>query len=367
MKLFRSNKPFRFEKRRRLWDNFRPVSVVRDQLRSDPSDCNGSSEKSQDLRPGNVRPLFPSHEFEVPTLTLILVSIVSIGIVLAWRLLVRLTDAVRNTTLLPAARWASAAAVLWTLTWLADHVFHLLSQSAADHLWYAGTVISLCPAIAVLGSRRPGTRVWTWFILIPMLFALGWPVMTLWIQGSDVRGLQLETPQLVGYLLVLIMGTGNYFGTRYTLPALLFVVGNTLAVLTSAAACPAWLADRWWVRLWATACVTQAILMAGRSENPQSASQDRFDRLWLDFFNQFGVVWGRRIQDRVNFIAIKEHWPARLELHGVEWSSPADSSTEGRMEQTFRWLLRRFVDPPWIDERLGNRQSDEVTTPGADS
>ncbi len=100
---------------------------------------------------------------------------------------------------------------------------------------------------------------------------------------------------------------------------------------------------------------------------------DRIDQLWLDFFDTFGVVWGRRIQDRVNFIAEKECWPTRLELQGFVWTDtseepsfqaltdevgaitdPACAVTEARIEHTFRWLLRRFVDPPWIDERLGS-------------
>lgn len=303
----------------------------------------------------------------MPTLTLILVAIVSIGMILAWRALIRLPASLKLTTLVPAANWGLAAATLWTMTWLADHVLRWISKSAADHLWYACAVISLCPAIAVLGSRRPGSRVWTWFILIPMLFALGWPVMTLWIQGSDIRGLQLETPQLVGYLLVLVMGTGNYFGTRYTLPGLLFVIGNVINVLSSSVICPGWLSDRWWVRLWATACVVQAILMAGRKDNIPSTVNDRFNQLWFDFFDQFGIVWGRRIQERVNFIAVKEGWPARLELHGVQWTTEPDPETEARLEHTFRWLLRRFVDPAWIDRRLGTQQVHDVTSLGADS
>ena len=303
----------------------------------------------------------------MPIPVVLVVLIVSLALLMAWRLLLGLPRLVRSTTLIPAARWSLAAAALWSFTWTTDYGLQWLSKSAADHLWYACAVVALCPAISVLGSRRPGTRVWTWFILIPMLFTVGWPVITLWIQGSDLRGLQLETPQLAGYLLVLVMGTGNYFGTRYTLTALLFAIGNALNVLSSAAACPAWLSDRWWMRLYASACLALAILLAGRSVPQASNSTNRFDRLWLDFFDEFGLVWGRRIQDRVNFIAVKENWPARLELHGVQWTTFADPATEARLEQTFRWLLRRFVDPGWIDERLGTRRFDEVAALGADS
>lgn len=300
--------------------------------------------------------------------TVIFVLLVSVTLVLAWGPLIRLRRWLKSTTLAPAGRWACAAAALWSLTWTLDYVLTLLSRSAADHLWYAAAVVALCPAIAVLGSRRPGTRVWTWFILIPMLFALGWPVLTLWIQGSDLRGLQLESPQLAGYLLVLVMGAGNYFGTRHTLPGLLYAAANTVLVLSSSAACPGWLSDRWWSRLGATGCMALAVVIAGRSASQPATGLNRLDRLWLDFFDQFGVVWGRRIQDRVNFVALKEGWSARLELHGFVWSPVSDTATEARIEHTFRWLLRRFVDPEWIDERLGEGPAESnVTAIGADS
>ena len=305
---------------------------------------------------------------ELTSSTVISVLLVSVGLTMAWGSLVRLRWSLKSTTLIPAGRWAGAAASLWSLTWTLDHVLRRLSQSAADHLWYAAAVVALCPAIAVLGSRRPGTRVWTWFILIPLLFALGWPVITLWVQGSEVRGLQLESPQLAGYLLVLVMGAGNYFGTRHTLAGLSYVIANTLLVLSSSSACPAWLSDRWWSRLLATGCMALAVVIAVRPASRTAVGLNRFDRLWLDFFDQFGVVWGRRIQDRVNFVAQKEGWPARLELHGVVWDSGPDPATEARIEHTFRWLLRRFVDPEWIDERLGASPSGEqVSAIGADS
>ncbi len=318
--------------------------------------------------PGNIHVLGDHVTFELTGSTVISVLLVSVGILWAWRSLARLCGSLTSTTLIPAGRWACATAALWSLTWTLDHMLRRLSQSAGDHLWYAAAVVALCPAIAVLGSRRPGTRVWTWFILIPMLFALGWPVITLWIQGSDVRGLQLESPQLAGYLLVLVMGAGNYFGTRHTLASLLYVAANTLLVLSSSSACPTWLADRWWSRLLATGCMALAVVIAGRTATRAAVGLSRFDRLWLDFFDLFGVVWGRRIQDRVNFVAVREGWPARLELHGVVWDSGSDQATEARIEHTFRWLLRRFVDPEWIDERLGASPSgQQVSALGADS
>lgn len=301
------------------------------------------------------------------TQTFILV-LVSAGVAYAWWPLARLPLQVQATTLLPAARWTIAAAALWSVTWILDFALQQLTRAAADHLWYACAVVALCPPMSVLGSRRPGTRVWTWFILIPMLFALGWPVITLWLQGSEIRGLQLETPQLLGYLLVLVMGAGNYFGTRFTIAGLLFVAANSLLVVSSSSVGAGWPPDRWWARVAATTCMGLAVLSGSWTGTRAAAPQSPFDHLWLDFFDQFGVVWGRRIQDRVNFIAHKENWSARLEMHGFDWKSEPDPTTQARIEHAFRWLLRRFVDPSWIDRRLGkNRTGEECSPLGADS
>ena len=59
--------------------------------------------------------------------------------------------------------------------------------------------------------------------------------------------------------------------------------------------------------------------------------------------------------DRVNHTARQEQWSARLEMEGLIWNPDATESerqhTLDRMDHTFRWLFRRFVDPEWIDER----------------
>ena len=299
--------------------------------------------------------------------------IVALGIALAWRAVLQSRPAVQATTLHSAWLWAMSALALWSVSFVSDHGLRAASISVADHLWYASAVLALCPPMAVLGSRRPGTRVWTWFIQFPLLLVLGWPVLALWLQGSEVRGLQLETPQLVAYLLVLSMGAGNYCGTRFTLPILCYAAACGMLVVSSSVSCPAWLADRWWARLWATGLLVLAALLASHSGSQGSRATSRFNRLWLDFFDTFGVVWGRRIQDRVNFIAQKEQWPARLELHGFVWTddsadSPDRAAIEARIEHTFRWLLRRFVDPSWIDERIGTSLTPgEIRSLAADS
>jgi hypothetical protein len=87
-------------------------------------------------------------------------------------------------------------------------------------------------------------------------------------------------------------------------------------------------------------------------------SPERFDRLWSDFRRQFGLVWSQRIRDSFNETARKSGWPVLLAPAGF-LANPGegtrhfgDERTLGEMEHCLRWLLRRFVDPEWIDRRL---------------
>ncbi len=294
------------------------------------------------------------------------------AILLTTRIVARAKVALRHTTLRSALVWASVALVAWASTAVLDLGLRAVSSEVADHMWYGSVVLALCPAMAVLGSRRPGTRVWSWFIQVPMLFVLGWPVISLLLQASEWHGLELETPQLLAYLLVLTMGAGNYCGTRFTLSVMCYAIACASIAISSSTLRPAWLANRDAVRVVATALMFFGLWTASRSRS-QPADVDRFDRIWLEFLDTFGVVWGRRIQDRVNYMAQTERWTTRLDLHGFVWddantATESREATERRMEHTFRWLLRRFVDPPWIDQRLQSTEtSGKIAALAADS
>ena len=270
----------------------------------------------------------------------------------------------RDTTLSSAWKWSVGAACCWAFAWFSDCCCNLFSPAAADHVWYACAVIGLCPPMAVLGSRRPGTRVWTWFILLPMLMAMSWPLLALRLQGTELRGLHLETPQLIAFTLVLVMGVGNYCGTKYTVSALIYGAA-TLALVVGCSLFEKRLpAERAVIRECSTLAVALAVCLLARAAP---------------------IVWGRRIQDRVNHVAREQGWPVRLELEGFvrtdrlashdlatstetadadlrrQTSAGTDSEidlVDARIEHTLRWLLRRFVEPAWIDARLEPKTSD---------
>lgn len=241
----------------------------------------------------------------------------------------------------------------------------------SDHVWYGCAVLALCPPMAVLGSRRPGARVWTWFILLPMLLTLSWPILAVGWQGTELRRLQLETPQLVAFCLVLVMGLGNYCGTRFTISALLLGISLFGIAFSTSMHEHAWIDSRPTIRAWCTTVAVLSVILVKYS-SPR-IPRTRFDEVWFDFFDGFGIVWGRRIQDRVNFIVRSDHLPVELQLDGFTWPTDPNSKSastlpntdemgvadrnviEARLEHVLRWLLRRFVDSSWIDRRLGTK------------
>lgn len=320
--------------------------------------------------------------------------IVSGAVCGAWLIVIRSGPRFRETTLGAAWRWSVVAASCWSIGWFVDCCCQLVSAAAADHVWYACAVLALCPPIAVLGSRRPGSRVWSQFIILPMILALFWPLLAVRLQGSELRGLHLEVPQLSAFILVLVMGVGNYCGTKYTLSALIYgaaVLANVISCSTSSAGM---LGGRLEIREGSTLAMAVAVSLLTYATRPMGAN--RFNRVWFDFFDTFGIVWGRRIQDRVNFVAKEQGWPVRLELDGFVETEPSAGTTSpslpksslltnlpdpsldhersdlvnARIEHTLRWLLRRFVEPTWIDARLeseGRVNSIEVSRLRIDS
>ena len=294
-----------------------------------------------------------------------------LGTLIPGAVLVAARPALRQTTLLTAWNWMLAAWLLWVAS--AVVLARPTTSPEARAQWlYATAVISLCPGIAVLGAKRPGSGVWTLFILVPLVFVLGWPALTVW-RWDGPRLLAVETPVLVGFGLVLVMGTGNYLGTRFGLGAALYAAAVVLLVLPVAAHGPPWFRSTWGsvpgTVLAAIPLFFGASLSARRCASGAAAA-DPLDRLWGEFRDRFGIVWSRRLQERLQQEARREGWPAQVGPFGLEWAegitSDQRSRTRERFEHHLRWLLRRFVEEPRIEAWLSGR-ADEEGAPRAES
>lgn len=276
--------------------------------------------------------------------------VTGLALLIVLPILRRLRRLVRQTTLTTAWNWALIAWGAWEIAWWSE--LFPIPLAVRDQLWYAVAILGLCPPIAVLGAKRPGSRVWAAFVLVPLVLVFAWPAIVEWVYRSPPQRLQLETPMLLGYGLVLVMGYGNYLGTRHSLPGLLTALA--LGWLTwELAQSPQ--PDQSLQPIGPTLLLVLAAVVGivFRSSPPETAG---WNRVWWDFQEAFGVVWAKRVMDRINQTARQEQWKAEWTEQGLTFSRDMtdDEKTETLMQadHALRWLLRRFVDPEWIDKRL---------------
>lgn len=275
-------------------------------------------------------------------------------------LLCRAWSRLRTTTLTTACAWGIGAACVGLTAAVVAVSVGPERTGWSDLAWYATAVTLLCPGVAVLGARRPGAGAWGFFVLVPLLLVLAWPALAARRVISIGVPLELETPAVMGFAVVLIMAFGNWVGTRFTRPSVFYAAGVLLLLIPTAVIgdmAPDWIRDRQWGRLAGSFLLAFSVLQANALASvAEPAELDVFDRLWRDFSNTFGTVWARRVADRINQSAAHEKWSATLDWHGFEWQAECSEEdidrTRERIEHTLRWLLKRFVDTAWVDQRL---------------
>jgi hypothetical protein len=274
--------------------------------------------------------------------------------------LARLRKGMAGTSLRSAWPWI---AFVW-LAWLIVPVITVAPspfRAWRDVMWYLAAVLALVPPIAVLGARRPTDRVWTGFVLVPLVLVFAWPLAPVLHREANPATFSLEEPVLAGYLLVLVLGAGNYLGLRFSVAALLWIIGLALVVLPLCPATTKWAPEATTGRVWGTLCLAAAGWIADRlvaRASRRRAASPALDRVWADFCDLFGIVWARRLQDRFNEEARRKGLPLRLGMHGFEAAAGQqlpmefDAQSLASAEESLRWLLQKFVDPAWIDRRL---------------
>lgn len=259
-----------------------------------------------------------------------------------------------GTSLTPAWWWTIPAMLVWS----ASTIIGENAGGTLDYLAYASVVLMLAPFVAVLGARRPGVGAWNWFVVLPMIVVLQWPAVSAVAMGSIRESFVLPQPMSFGVGLVMVMGLGNYFGTRFTAPVLLFGVGPAIIlrslVLPGMKRSPE-IAD---CVIYANiAIAAAAVVFLVRSRPAVHAAEralerrQQLDSIWHDFQQLFGVVWSKRLMDRLNQFAQRENWSGTFGLDGFQLRD-GETSIDDAAVSRIRWVLRRFVDPEWLDKRL---------------
>jgi len=229
----------------------------------------------------------------------------------------------RRTTLSLALVWAGCAWFVWVIAFL---LAALAEPETSRTLRYVALTITLCPPIMVLGARRPGVLAWN-FVVVGLLVTLLLPVAQGW--GKP----RLETPWLLFVAVCLAVCVLNYLPTRLGLAALLIggACGWELYALGQfGEALPALPGLLLAVALW----------LGYLSMRTRSLPKRPVDRLWIDFRDRFGVVWGQRVREQFNRAVDNASLPVVLHWHGLE--NTGVTPDENQVEETLKAVLKRF-------------------------
>jgi hypothetical protein len=283
-------------------------------------------------------------------------SIVALG-ALEVGLLLACRREVRETTLMPAWWWAVIATVVLSgvevlLSWSAG-----LAREGGSAVRFLAAGLTFCPMMAVLGARRPQHGAWQ-FIVISLWCILALPaVENLALQ----RGQALEIGGVRTAFVAGLIGMGalNWLPTRFWATAMLVGAGQMLLYLAYFPAFDSVAIPRR-MELAAGCFLLGALTAVFVSRLP--AAQTPLDRIWRDYRDWFGAMWGLRVRERVNAAAASYGWPVRLQWSGFRSAGgeplPSVNALPPAMRDSFQVmldnLLRRFVSSTWIANRLEN-------------
>lgn len=255
-----------------------------------------------------------------------------------------------GSTLLGPWCWAVIAvlAISGTELWLA------LSQppgSTADAWRFVAATSIFCPLMSLLGAKRPQDQAWH-FIVLTLWGMLALPAAEALLLRP---GQPLAIIDFRAWFLLALIGLGLLvmLPTRRWLATLLMAGGETIffwAFLPGVQS-----ASSPWHVVGGLMLFVLALLVTLRQLPRQTRG---YDRLWLDFRDAFGSLWGARVLERVNATAVLYDWSIRLGWNGFHRADdpmaqaeiPAEITAD--LKQTLVNLLRRFVSQQWIDDRL---------------
>ena len=268
----------------------------------------------------------------------------------------------RGTTAVPAAAWSVAASLALAADaagrvggWVVDPAARSASRLAV-------VALAVCPAMSLLGAKRPQHGVWQ-LIVATLAFVLAMPAASaLLIRPGSLPDIHV----LERFFLPALVGVGwmNFIATRRGLAASLVAAGQLGLIWPflpgaspeSPQAASVDAACSWSIAVGALLAVTQSIRGSGRRGGDGLAAA--IDPAFLAVRETLGAAWALRIGERFNSLAGERGWPCRLRFAGLE-EDVRGAPWEQDAVRSFRSILRRFVSTDWIARHggLGSRRS----------
>lgn len=243
----------------------------------------------------------------------------------AWR-------ANRRTSLLYAVYWALAAWGAWGGVIFAGDLGISGERSAVRYL---APCLTACAMVAVLGARRPGVEAWN-LVVAGLLAVLLLPVAEGFLTGIIVPSGGFR---LIFLGAIIAIGVLNYLPTRLGPAAILMAYGCVGEFAELMKLGIPQLPEKRTISQGALALVPWVAwgLVRGR---PRPDSE--INRLWSDFRDRFGLVWGQRLREQFNNAASHAGWPVVLRWNGLQTRAGAPPPDVAVLKTTLLALMRRF-------------------------
>ena len=212
----------------------------------------------------------------------------------------------------------------------------------------------VCPAMSLLGAKRPQHGVWQ-LIVLSLGVTLALPaVSALLVRPGTPPDVHLIERWFI--VVLLLVGWLNFVATRHGLSATLVAAGQ---VLVARPLMPGLSADASWqggdclgaglAAAGSLLALLQSALAGRRCGGRPAGPTARIDAAFLAMRETFGAAWALRIAERFDAVAAERGWPCRLRFAGLDaGGDPADGSWHRDALRAFKALLHRFVDDGWL-------------------
>jgi hypothetical protein len=277
---------------------------------------------------------------------------------------------VRGTTAVPAAAWSVVAwlavAAEMAMRWSGG----LREPGFAASMRLVVMSLSLCPAMSLLGAKRPQHGVWQ-LIVGSLAVVLALPVgRAVVVMPGSMPDVHLLAEWFM--LALALVGWMNFVVTRRGLAATLVTGGQLVlmrpflpglaidAQIASVLGSPAIDCGAVFAGMLGTLIALLQGVRRGGLRQPAARSPHPLasviDPPFLALRETLGAAWALRIAERFDQIAAARGWPCRLSFGGLCVNGPeSDTAWHRDAPRAFTALMRRFVSVAWLRRHAGER------------
>lgn len=229
---------------------------------------------------------------------------------------------------------------------------------------YVSGILLLTPQVCTLGARKPGAGPWQWFVVLPLIFVLFWPGLSQVVNSHGRDSIQLSGPAIAGFCLVTVMSAAPGMGTAATAPALVHLVAVLSCVWPCLSPSYHWLPLLTpFLLVWGAGMLLQELRRWDAGFLNGGSRHHRMNQVWLRFQTCYGLIWARRVQDRMMQFQRAEHWTVTLDIDGFHSLNGLKDIGEDELQkplESFRWALGRFASVEWLERYLGQGRSENA-------